>query len=79
MYKAKSKKIYKYTAFFEPAEEGGYVVTMPGRQNIYNKTSAAYCKEGRQAHIQRQKILRSSACRRQDNLEENIFNLLLNC
>ncbi|MDI6731333.1 MAG: type II toxin-antitoxin system HicB family antitoxin [Candidatus Margulisbacteria bacterium] len=23
------EKIFKYTAFFEPAEEGGYVVTVP--------------------------------------------------
>lgn len=29
MHKVKAKKIYKYTAFFEPAEEGGYVVTVP--------------------------------------------------
>ncbi len=25
----KKKKIYTYTTFFEPAEEGGYVVTVP--------------------------------------------------
>ena len=25
----KKKKVYKYTAVFEPAEEGGYVVTVP--------------------------------------------------
>ncbi|MFH1838643.1 MAG: type II toxin-antitoxin system HicB family antitoxin [Candidatus Kuenenbacteria bacterium] len=25
----KSAKIYKYTAIFEPAEEGGYIVTVP--------------------------------------------------
>ncbi|MBU2579045.1 type II toxin-antitoxin system HicB family antitoxin [Patescibacteria group bacterium] len=27
--KKKSTKIYKYTAIFEPAEEGGYIVTVP--------------------------------------------------
>ena len=27
--KKKEKKILKYTAIFEPAEEGGYVVTVP--------------------------------------------------
>lgn len=29
MNKTKTKKIYKYTALFEPAEEGGYVVYIP--------------------------------------------------
>lgn len=27
--KKKTKKILKYTAMFEPSEEGGYVVTVP--------------------------------------------------
>lgn len=29
MYKKISKKVLKYTVIFEPAEEGGYVVTVP--------------------------------------------------
>lgn len=29
MLKKKTKKIYKYTALFEPAEEGGYIVYIP--------------------------------------------------
>jgi len=27
--KKKQKKVYNFTAFFEPAEEGGYVVSVP--------------------------------------------------
>lgn len=27
--KTRSQKVYTYTTFFEPAEEGGYVVTVP--------------------------------------------------
>ena len=29
MQKQKQKKVYNFTAFFEPAEEGGYVVSVP--------------------------------------------------
>lgn len=29
MYKKISKKVLRYTAIFEPAEEGGYVVSIP--------------------------------------------------
>jgi len=27
--KTKSEKLYKYTVYFKPAEEGGYIVTAP--------------------------------------------------
>ncbi len=27
--KPRKKRLYKFTAFYEPAEEGGYVVTIP--------------------------------------------------